>query len=166
MARLGAASAFGYLLLLLLQVLHAQDEDESSLHLFICLAMHPAEKIGKKLLVVVCYVSSHRVALQLAISCWSESGYQVWRSLVGVKLWCVHAMLNYRSCHWRIGAICISLGIMGSINLTRILSLSRRFLLVARLLATFPLACIEKWTENLLCDHYRILVCASAATFP
>ena len=33
--------------------------------------------------------------LLLLIASWSESGYQVWRSPVGVKL-CVHAMLNYR----------------------------------------------------------------------
>ena len=51
------STAFGYLLLLLLllEVLHAQDEDESSLHLFICLALCiQPKKIGKKLL--VCHV--------------------------------------------------------------------------------------------------------------
>ena len=32
----------------------------------------------------------------------------------------MHAMLNYCSYHWRIGAICISLRIMGSINLPRL----------------------------------------------
>ena len=52
--------------------------------------MHPAEKIGKKLLVVVCYVSSHRYKLLVrvrlsgvAISSWSET-------------LCAHAILNYR----------------------------------------------------------------------
>ena len=49
------SAAFGYLLLLLLEVLHAQDEDESSLHLFICLVLCiQPKKIGKKLL--VCHV--------------------------------------------------------------------------------------------------------------
>ena len=75
----------------------------------------------------------------------------------------MHAMLNYCSYHWRIGAICISLRIMGSINLPRLLSLSRHFFVTRYF---WPTIFLQKWTENLLCDHYRTLVCASAATFP
>ena len=97
------SAAFGYLLLLLLEVLHAQDEDESSLHLFICLVLCiQPKKIGKKLL--VCHVGlplpirsrlSTTATVAALRAAGQESAYQVWRSRVGVKL-CVHAMLNYR----------------------------------------------------------------------
>ena len=55
------------MLLLLLQVLHAQDEDESSLHLFICLAMHPAEK-NKQEVASMLYVSAPGRVLLLLIA--------------------------------------------------------------------------------------------------
>ena len=96
---------------------------------------------------------------------WSESGYQVWRSLVWSETLCtcMLCLTTAHTYHWRIGAICISLRIMGSINLPRLLSLSRHFFVTRYF---WPTIFLQKWTENLLCDHYRTLVCTSAATFP